>query len=309
MFSLTPRRGRAFTLIELLVVIAVIVVLVGLLLPAVQKVREAAARVRCGNNLKQIGLAFHTFHDANGVLPTGGKNGADFPVSDPTKLSAPTDRSEWSWPYQILPFVEQAALYHNPSDSIVKQSVVKTYYCPARRAAARYGSDGPGTGNAMTDYAGCAGSNFPPGFRTGPLQTSGILQRAKVPGVSLRGDIPDGTSNTLMVGEKQLNTALFGVSTDDSESCYSLGWDVGIYRIARMVGSGASATWETPAPDFNDPTANPIGLNKFGSPHPTGIQAVFADGAVRHIRYTVDPAVFMRACVRNDGQAFSLDDL
>jgi type II secretory pathway pseudopilin PulG len=282
-------------------VIAIIAVLIGLLLPAVQKAREAANRTRCQNNLKQIGLAFIGYHDVKGVLPDGGKNACDLPWAAPNLLCGTDEpdlsrpytgnRTEWSWTYYILPHLEQDAIYKEKSNSRVARSVVTTYYCPSRRAAVLY------TNEAKVDYAGCAGTG-----------SNGVLVRKGTPLVNLLG-IPDGTSNTLMVGEKRLNTAKFGVTYDDNESCFAPGWDPEIYRTAHQVGSGATRTWEVPQPDFNDPNAPDDGQVIFGSAHGVGIHAVFADGSVRPVRYGVAPAVFMRACVRNDGLVFNLSDL
>src|SRR6056297_3306690 len=139
MLRKNSRSSRGFTLIELLVVIAIIAVLVALLLPAVQQAREAARRSSCKNNLKQIGLAFHNYHDVFQVLPDGG-NDATGDLSDPdwpfntaggcSDCCNANNRGMWNWMYQIMPFIEAKNLYDETSDSEVYSTAVSIYNCP-----------------------------------------------------------------------------------------------------------------------------------------------------------------------------------
>ncbi len=275
------RRARAFTLIELLVVIAIIAILIGLLLPAVQKVREAASRIQCANNLKQMALAFHGHNDSAGSFPTGGKN------TPPLDRAHDLDRGEWGWTYQIMPYIEQDNVYRSPSFQEVYNTPIKLYYCPSRRGPTVYASGT--TAGGRLDYAGSAG--------TDPAGLNGTLIRTGHGRVNILG-VTDGTSNTVLLGDKRLNLAQLGVNIDDNEAYVAPGWndDMDVYRFA-----------EPPAPDYHSPTIDKS-LN-FGSSHSAGFLAAFADGSVRMVRYGVGAEVFRRACVRNDGLPFSLDDL
>jgi prepilin-type N-terminal cleavage/methylation domain-containing protein/prepilin-type processing-associated H-X9-DG protein len=273
-------RQSAFTLVELVVVLGIIAVLIGLLLPAVLKIRESAARLHCANHLKQLGLAFVAHHDARGAFPQGGSNDPGCAFAHPNK------REQWSWCYQILPFIEQETLYHNADVNEVDTTPVKLYYCPARRSAGLY------NGKSKVDYAGCAGTHPDNGC-------NGVVTRPPVPPCRV-GDITDGTSSTVMLGDKQLNTSQLGHSQDDSETCFRSGWygDYAVYRVGL----------NPPAADTNRAWGNEPS-DRFGSSHAQGLNVTFADGSVRFVRYRISAIVWQRACVRNDGLVFDLNQL
>jgi prepilin-type N-terminal cleavage/methylation domain-containing protein/prepilin-type processing-associated H-X9-DG protein len=280
------RREHGFTLIELLVVIAIIAILLGMLLPAVQKIRDSALRSQCLNNLKQMALAFHLHHDARGAFPHGGRTIA--PYSSATLQ----DRRDWSWLYQILPYIEQEPLYRHPDPVLICKTPIKLYYCPARRSGDTiYGDSGP-----RFDYAGNAGSD--------PYNGSdGVLVRYGNPRVRI-ASITDGLSQTIMLGEKQLNLAKLGENIDDNEAWPIPGWndDYDVYRIGRHPVAG----YTPPARDYRSQSIN--ASYRFGSSHSGGVNIAFCDGSVRLIGYGVDPVAFMRACVRDDGEPYKLDD-
>ena len=324
---LTPRK-RAFTLIELLVVIAIIAILIGLLLPAVQKVREAASRTQCQNNLKQIGLAFHAYHDANQFLPNGGRDGRpasqteidccnwdDEDASTEEKAGKMDDRSGFNWRYQILPYVEQESLYYTISVSTVYATPVKIFYCPTRRPPAEYG------GSAKSDYNGNAGSQFTNGtplnnvVDSGSGTIDGVVVRANVPQISLTA-ITDGTSNTIMVCEKWLNPHQWGNDGGDNEAWVNAGWDEDVVRIGggtftytNPITGKSETIPRTPQPDYlaPNPSSGAIWNQQFGSSHPDGVNTLMCDASVRMVPFTVSEQVWLAACTRNGGETIPLD--
>jgi prepilin-type N-terminal cleavage/methylation domain-containing protein len=325
------RRRCGFTLIELLVVIAIIAILIGLLVPAVQKVREAANRASCENNLKQIGLAVHSYHDATKQLP-------------PIRINS----NYATWFVLIMPYLEQAnvertwsfsAAYFDQPD-IARTTHVSIFYCPSRR--------GPGMlsvvedvdpsdtapppeahgalsdprfvaahhpAGALGDYAGCIGDmrgtpNNPNSQQWPSTKANGAL----ITGTQLAGggyhsntklsSIIDGTSNTFLAGEKHVPINMFGRGRVGDSSIYNGVWTCYAGRVAGIEDPLAQSPNDvTPSIGGNAPFAR-----KFGSYH-TGIcQFVFCDGSVRAIRNDIDGANLRRLAVRNDGEVITYVD-
>jgi len=323
------RRRSAFTLIELLVVIAIIAVLIGLLLPAVQKVREAAARASCSNNLKQVGLALHNYHDSNGRFPSSSKQTC--PTGTAVGSSTGCHYSNGVF-VEILPFIEQDALksLYNPNaftdeshtNDNFNQQMVKVYMCPSDPRAGqilgpwtlapRGGANNPtptflyrassykahsGKGNpSSTDTWGgfWDEANGDPANSAYAYDKNGrgVFHTDGFTGLNpeTMTTITDGTSNTLMIGERHMKE---GVTAE----AWSRGpfW-ADAFNLYNTSASYLNINNAYMQPDY-DACATLTGNANYckygwGSFHSAGIQFVYADGHVGTVPATIDQAVF-----------------
>lgn len=286
-------KADGFTLIELLVVIAIIGVLIAMLVPAVQKVRESASRVQCQNNLRQIGLAFHSHHGTHRFFPTGGWDWWSTPTFV-NGVPAVGAQQQAGWAFQILPYVEGTAAWKggnatNDTDRIrvAMGTPNPLYFCPSRRGPQVVNFSFPGFFGgipidcALGDYGA---SNW---------EMTGVV-RQYLP--NRIGDITDGTSNTLLVGEKRLNLRFLGQAQKDDDIGYASGWDPDTIRQTEI----------RPAPDYSAPSGD--GGRRFGSSHTGLFNAVFADGSVRTISYTIQLSTFAALGNKSDGLTVNGDE-
>jgi prepilin-type N-terminal cleavage/methylation domain-containing protein len=318
-------KRHGFTLIELLVVIAIIAILIALLVPAVQKVREAANVATCKNQLKQIGLAWQNHHDTFKVFPSGGGYWGDSGTRTRAPGGGPADYNDqvWGWAYQILPFIEQQDLWAERVDAKIAVTPTVTYYCPSFRGPVQHYYGGPCPERSMMDYIANGGTCTNPDDLGPDASPPNTFDGALVPSKNITHtgsgkpvglvrkitDIVDGTSSTLMVGEKFVDGA-FAFSTDEQNHCnedqgWVDGWDND--AVGDATGFKKDQTQlEVPKQIYAKTQTDDCGAN-FGSIH-ENCMVVFCDGSVHAVSFTINQVVWGRLCSINDGHETGFED-
>ena len=281
-------KRTAFTLIELLVVIAIIAVLIALLLPAVQQAREAARRTQCRNNLHQLGLALHNYHDTHNTLPPGFSS----------RYSPAPLGPGWTWAAMLMPFLDEVAIYNSLNfsrqadsagleNSTGTGSLLAQFLCPSDPVV---GPD-PGGGyssarQALSNYLACQGTlaSAPWSYAVGSNGVFGFNSR-----VRLR-DIRDGTSNTIMVGEANLTTIR-----------YVFKQDYGV-EAARVTSLPINCT------NIDVCHGATFDAFHFGSHHEGGAFFAFADGQVRFLSENIDATAFAALGTRANNELVDDED-
>lgn len=268
------RRTRdGFSLIELLVVIAIIAVLMALLVPAVQQVREAAARTQCRNNLKQLGLALHGYHDRAKKFPPGYVSGIDAAGQD--------TRPGWGWCAALLDDLEQSSLkqqipfgrsIHDPASAFVRAQSIPVLLCPSDDTIGTFAPKGSATVIAHANYVGIFGTGE---IEDRPGAGDGIFYRNSQTRIA---SIRDGTSNTLLIGER----------------CSDLLRSSWVGALPGVEEGQAICLGSADHPP-NHPAGHP---EDFWSRHRGGVNFLFADGSVRNVGNSVPAATFRALATR-----------
>jgi prepilin-type N-terminal cleavage/methylation domain-containing protein/prepilin-type processing-associated H-X9-DG protein len=315
------RTRRAFTLVELLVVIAIIGILVGLLLPAVQKVRETALRTECLNNLKQIGLALHGFHDRNGAFPAGYVSKLQPGTQPGQDVNGDCTWNEigpgWGWAPYLLNDLEQAAAYDqlnfnldikDPANAAGRTLQLKVFLCPSGANVEPF-TVVDGSGNPILDvnnqpviisYGSYVAMNgAPAGVTSDAFDNDGAFIRNQRLAIK---DVTDGLSNTLFIGERCTNMSLTSwVGAVQGSVVPDLRFTAVPSQLASAEGDSAlvlahGSTSHLP----NDKLVTDADATS--SYHTAGVNFLFGDGSVHCIGNAIDPPVYQALCTRNGNE-------